>query len=112
MHVNVLLTGRLQGMEQQTPCELMAKRSPSDGLEKFVYRDPVIIHVPADLPDGEYILHFEGVSVPMLHKGVLWTATAPPVSDEEAAALSSSSKRGWGPVAMARRMLRDRRKKE
>jgi hypothetical protein len=110
MHVNVLLTGRLQGMGQQAACELMARRSPSPGPEKFAYRDPVIIHVPADLPEGEYALHFEGMSAPVLHKGVLWTMMAPPLS-EEAAAHAAPSKHGWGPVALARRMISDRRKK-
>ncbi|HWE85589.1 MAG TPA: hypothetical protein VG267_11640 [Terracidiphilus sp.] len=111
MHVNVLLTGRLEGLGQQTPCELMARRNASSGPEKFVYHDPVIIHVPSDLPEGEYSLHFEGVSVPVLHRGVLWTMMAPPISEEEAAAQAAPSKHGWGPVALARRMLHDRRKK-
>lgn len=105
MHENVLLTGRLQGMEHQAACELMAKRSREAG--KFVYRDPVIIHVPVDLPEGQYSLHFEDVSVPVLHKGVLWTVLTPPPGE----GAGSPSKHGWGPVAMAKRMLHDRRKK-
>jgi len=109
MHENVLLTGRLQGMDHQAACELMAKRSRGAG--KFVYGDPVIIHVPVDLPEGEYTLHFEDVSIPVLHKGVLWIVLSPAPGDE-AGRPGSPSKRGWGPVALARRMLSDRRKKK
>lgn len=107
MHENVLLTGRLQGMEKQAACELMAKRSREAG--RLVYRDPVIIHVAAELPEGEYTLHFEDVSMLALHKGVLWTVL-PPAPGEEQGGPGGPSHHRWNPVALTRRILRDRRK--
>lgn len=111
MHVNVLLTGRLQGMGHQAECEVMARRSPSHGPERFVYSDPEIIHVAGDLPEGEYTLHLENISAPVLHKGVLWTVVGLPPGDA-ANERESQPKRGRGPIALARRILRDRRKRK
>ena len=120
MHVNVLLTGRLVGMGQQAECEVMAKRTSRSESgetiygETVIYSEPVVIHAPNELPEGEYMLFFENVSTPVLHKGVLWMPSGPPPDKETDAGVSGGaapSRLGKGAVGMARRMIRDRRKK-
>jgi hypothetical protein len=112
MHLNVLLTGRLKGMGREAACELMAKRDSARGAGRFIYSEPMVIQAPADLPEGAYTLHFDNVSTPVLHKGVLWLVNAPPSRDAEAAkpAAGGLHKPGSGPVNQARRLIRDRRK--
>jgi len=63
----------------------------------------VVIHAAADLPEGAYTLHFENISTPVLHKGVLWLVAGPPPAEAEA------GKAAAGPVTPARRLIRDRR---
>ena len=104
MHLNVLLTGRLKGMGHEAKCEMMARRSSSRDPGNYVYSEPVIIHAPGNLPEGAYMLHFENVSTPVLHKGVLWLTSAPPPADAEASKPATG-----GPVLLARRLIRDRR---
>jgi len=113
MHLNVLLTGRLSGMGHEAACEVMAKRAPSHSPAEFAYSEPVIIHAPADLPEGVYTLHFENISMPVLHKGVLWLVNAHPAADAELGKPTAGPPRkaGRGPVMLARRLIRDRRGK-
>jgi hypothetical protein len=112
MHMNVRLTGRLAGMGQEAACELMVKRRPSRGAGEFVYGEPVVIQAPANLPEGAYTLHFENISTPVLHKGVLWLVNAPPSRNAESGkpAAGALHTAGRGPVNLARRLIRDRRK--
>jgi len=113
MHLNVLLTGRLSGMGHEAACEVMAKRTPSHSPTVFAYSEPVVIHAPADLPEGVYTLHFENVSMPVLHKGVLWLVNAHPAADAELGKSTAGPPRKAGrrPVMLARRLIRDRRGK-
>lgn len=114
MHVNVLLAGRLVGMGQQAECEVMARRLSANGSGEILYSDPVVIHAPNELPEGEYTLLFENVSTPVLHKGVLWMSSAPPPMIETESNVSGGAappRPGRSAVGLARRMIRDRRKK-
>jgi hypothetical protein len=72
MQVSVLLAGMLTGMGRTAPCEIIAKRSPTDG-GGFVYAEVVILHAPADFPNGEYTLTFGDIHLPVKRVGVLWT---------------------------------------
>lgn len=110
MHVNVLLNGRLEGKGEQAECEVMVKRDRTAAVRSAVYTDPVVIHVAKDLPEGEYVLHCENLSVPVVHKGVLWIVSAPPPAQADAPAPDGGVKPERGPVGMARRLIRDRRK--
>ena len=114
MHLKVLLKGRLEGMGRQSICEVMAKKSTSRVGGEFEYSEPVIIHATAGLPEGAYTLYFENVSMPVLHKGVLWVVQGQPPAEVELAAPAASlpSKPGKGAATLARRLLRDRRKKK
>lgn len=114
MHVQVLLVGRLVRLGQQAECEVIARRTSRSETGETIYTDPVIIQAPKDLPEGEYTLFFENVSTPVLHKGVLWMLSGPPPAkdtDTDPTSPIAPQRRAKGLVNRARRMIRDRRKR-
>jgi len=102
----------LRELGHEAECELMAKRHASHDPGKFIYSEPVVIHAAADLPEGAYTLHFENISTPVQHKGVLWLVAGPPPAAAEAgkADAGAPTRPGKGAVNLARRLIRDRRK--
>jgi hypothetical protein len=60
-----LLPGNLRGLGVDAKCEVLARRLSIDTGSKpvqrpYVYTDCSVIGAPADLPAGEYIVHFDG----------------------------------------------------
>lgn len=54
----VLQHGRLTGMGRSAACELLAWRTPLDSTERYTrFR---VIEAPEDLPDGVYLVEFDG----------------------------------------------------
>jgi hypothetical protein len=61
----VLLPGHLQGMGREAACEVLARKAADFSSAKSAfpepdYKDCSVIGAPADLPDGEYRVTFEG----------------------------------------------------
>lgn len=113
--MKVLLTGRLATRGGQSECELMARRTPAADPGRYRYTDPVIISAPGHLPEGEYTLHFENISVPVLHKRGTWTVSALPPEPMALAEKPNGNANPAirpGPIATARRLIRERRRKK
>jgi hypothetical protein len=61
----VLLRGSLQGMEREAECEVLARTlgftwSVESAKRVPVYTDCSVLTAPPNLPDGEYLVTFEG----------------------------------------------------
>ena len=54
----VLVHASLHGMQRQAECDVMARRCVVE--TGFKYTGGFILHAPPDLPEGEYIVEFEG----------------------------------------------------
>jgi hypothetical protein len=72
MQVSVLLKGRLRGMGREAPCEVMAKRQAPGGKGREGYSDLRLLDAPADLPDGDYVLHLDPIMVSVRRRSGEW----------------------------------------
>lgn len=62
-----LLEGKLKGLGLEAKCEVLARRLAIDAIgmplqRPYIYTDCSVIGAPADLPDGEYNVYFDGHS--------------------------------------------------
>lgn len=61
MHLSVVMDGVLQGMGRTAACSFVAEKDWSPGgADQARYRHCSVVSAPAELPDGIYLLHFEG----------------------------------------------------
>jgi hypothetical protein len=66
----VMIAGVLRGMGCETNCEVLArKQSPDLGPE---YSEAFILNAPADLPEGEYLVMFDGHTLRATKAHGLW----------------------------------------
>jgi hypothetical protein len=72
MQVSVILKGRLRGMGREFSCEVMAKRHAPAGAGQDGYSDLRLLEAPADLPDGDYVLHLDPIMVSVRRRGGEW----------------------------------------
>jgi len=59
-------------MGREALCEVMAKRQAPAGKGKEGYSDLRLLEVPADLPDGDYVLHLDPIMVSVRRRGGEW----------------------------------------
>jgi hypothetical protein len=73
----VLRHGFVKGMDRKTDCDVLARKLPipsnrKGGLPDFTYTDCAVIDAPVDLPDGEYMVHFDDHVVAATKEGGCW----------------------------------------
>ena len=71
---HVVLAGRLIGMGREETCTLNAEKVSLPGIIVSHFSKCNVHHAPSDLPDGEYLLVFEGGMIPFQKCGGLWQA--------------------------------------
>jgi hypothetical protein len=84
----VLRHGYVKGMSRKVACEVLARKIPLDPKLKtrsheYTYSDCCVIDAPADLPEGEYLVHFDEHVIAATKKGTYWLSrgTAEPYRD-------------------------------
>lgn len=68
----VLIHGLLTGMGYHEPCEMLAIKESASGKAREMFSRCSVIDAPQQLPDGEYVVSFNGYSVPAKKEGGLW----------------------------------------
>jgi hypothetical protein len=70
----VLIHGVLTGMGRESHCELLVwKEASNDGP---VYRQCRVVTAPLNLPDGNYVVAFDGRTVPTSKQNGWWVMEA------------------------------------
>lgn len=81
----VLVSGSLTGLGGQAECQVLARRVSiyeSDNLgPTFTYSDCSVLDAPEYLPDGDYVLHFEGYSAVVTKNRAGWLTYGPAAKD-------------------------------
>ncbi len=54
----VVVGGVLHGMQREVKCEVLARKKPLNFDPD--YSEGFVLHAPADLPDGNYSVKFDG----------------------------------------------------
>ncbi|HEY1499742.1 MAG TPA: hypothetical protein VGF88_09210 [Acidobacteriaceae bacterium] len=65
-----LMKGVLRGMGREVLCELLVWKETVGN--RPVYSQCRVVTAPLDLPDGEYVLLFDGRTVPAKKQGGWW----------------------------------------
>jgi|HubBroStandDraft_1064217.scaffolds.fasta_scaffold119300_2 hypothetical protein len=76
----VLIRGLLKGMGRETPCDMLAMKDARSVTGPIAYSQCCVIDAPMDLPDGVYVVTFNGLVVAARKEGGLWLpeeATSP-----------------------------------
>jgi hypothetical protein len=85
----VLLHGTVRGMGHEAEVEVLTRRmqdhNASGILPVFKYVDCTVIGGPADLPDGDYIASFSGLSTVTTRRNGMWLSSGIAVPDENQA---------------------------
>ncbi len=68
----VLIHGLLTGMGQHEPCEMLAIKESGSGVSPEVFSRCSVIDAPQELPDGDYMVSFNGFSVSARKECGLW----------------------------------------
>ena len=72
---SVLLPARLTGMNQRVTCGVSAIKITQPDTGEYSYTRPKIVGAPLDLPDGDYLVRFAGLTLEVhRHRGV-WMGT-------------------------------------
>jgi hypothetical protein len=71
--VRLILSAQVEGMGRRERCRVHATRVFLAGTDKYEYLRPAIFGEPAGLPDGIYVLTFDGCSIPSQHLNGAWT---------------------------------------
>lgn len=73
----VLIRGVLRGTESETRCEVLARQhSVESGFRGSRYSEAFVLNAPLDLPDGTYMVTFDGHSFDAVrHHGIWLTST-------------------------------------
>lgn len=84
-----LLPATLTGMGRRAKCEVLVRRRTTVSQGKipqfgYTYTDCSIIHAPADLPDGDYVLRFGGFYLRADCRGGHWLPNGEPQRETEA----------------------------
>ena len=77
----VLIHGVVRGMGHQSECEMLALKETDSVTRSTTYSRCSVIQVTLDLPDGDYVVAFQGNSVVARREGGLWLANAESLSD-------------------------------
>jgi hypothetical protein len=69
--------GHVKGMSRTATCEVLARKIPLDpnlkpGSHEYTYSDCTVIDAPTDLPDGEYLVHFDDHVIAATKKDAYW----------------------------------------
>jgi|HubBroStandDraft_6_1064221.scaffolds.fasta_scaffold199165_1 hypothetical protein len=70
----VVLSGQLTGMGREASCTLNALRVSLPGTIVSHFANCNIHHAPRDLPDGEYLMTFDGGMIVFQKHGGVWQA--------------------------------------
>ena len=70
----VVIAGRLIGMGREESCTINAERLSLPGIIVSHFSKCNLHHAPVDLPDGEYLMVFEGGMMPFEKRGGAWRA--------------------------------------
>jgi hypothetical protein len=66
----VMVPGQLRGMGRSANCTVCAVRIALQGVGGYQYVRPIVAGAPSDLPNGAYVLTFDGrVTSVQLHNG-------------------------------------------
>ena len=66
----IILQGMLYGKRREAPCEILAwKGAPGSNL---AYSQMRVAEAPNDLPDGEYTLRVDGITITTRKKDGSW----------------------------------------
>jgi hypothetical protein len=81
----VLVSGSITGPGGGGECQVLARRitwSETDKLlPKLAYSDCTVLDAPEHLPDGDYVLHFDGHSAVVTKNRAGWLAFGPAAKD-------------------------------
>lgn len=66
----IILQGMLYGKNREVPCEVLAWRRGADS--KLPYSQLRVADAPNDLPDGDYTLRIDGMTVSTKRKDGSW----------------------------------------
>jgi hypothetical protein len=83
----VLLRGMLRSQHHEAECELIAHQQSADLSTQ--YSDCIIVQASADLPDGQYLVEFDGHSMRAVKEHDIWL-TASPIERESAEVIAAS----------------------
>lgn len=70
----ILLDGILRGMEQETVCRVKAIKITIPKLDVWEYVRAEIADAPSELPDGAYVVRFDGRSMKVEKNAGEWIA--------------------------------------
>ncbi len=71
---DVVLAGRLIGMGREETCTFNAEKLSLPGVIVSHFSKCNVHHAPSDLPDGEYLVVFEGGMIPFQKRRGVWQA--------------------------------------
>ncbi len=72
MRAVVLIQGTLRGMGRESICEMLAMKDRAANGTQPVYSLCSVLTAAPDLPDGDYIVEFDGRKVRARRQGGLW----------------------------------------
>jgi hypothetical protein len=70
----VLVHGVIWGMGHESDCEMLALKETDSVTRRTTFSRCSVIQANPDLPDGDYIVAFQGNSVSARRAGGLWLA--------------------------------------
>jgi hypothetical protein len=75
----VLRHGVVKGKGREAKCDVLARKIPvvathpgRPGSPEYTYSDCAVIDAPFDLPDGEYLMHFDDHIIAATKQGAYW----------------------------------------
>jgi hypothetical protein len=77
----VLVHGVIWGMGHESACEMLALKETDSVTRRTTFSRCSVIRASSDLPDGEYIVAFQGNSVSARRECGLWLADGESLSD-------------------------------
>ena len=69
---DVVIAGRVVGMGREEHCTINAEKVSLPGIIVSDFSKCNVHNVPSDLPDGEYLVIFEGGMIPFHKRGGVW----------------------------------------
>lgn len=78
----IVLEGKLKGFGVEAKCEVLVRRLTINSairplVRGYAYTDCSIIGAPAELPDGEYVVYFDGHRFAAAIQRGLWFSRGP-----------------------------------
>ena len=89
----VMIRGMLRGMEREAPCEMLAMKEAESGKGPVIFSRCSVIDAPIDIPDGDYVVSFNGCVVSARKEAGLWIPDGSAVEEPSAERMNASQQK-------------------